>query len=62
MSKELRSDIKLEMWSNTISFLKQIQSETIADICWQYTDDGAITGIEIKFEYPVYMTTEKETK
>ena len=56
--KELRDDIKEEMWGNLISFLKEVDCGSIADMCWVYNDDGAVTDIQIKFEYPIYLTLE----
>ena len=55
--KELRDDIKEEMWGTAISFLKEVDCESIADLCWQYNKDGGIEKIEIIFEYPMYLTT-----
>ena len=54
--KELRDDIKQEMWGTAINFLNEISYENIADLCWLYNDDGAIEKIEITFEVPLYLT------
>ena len=54
--KELRDDIKEEMWGTAIDFLNKIDSQSIADLCWHYNDDGAIEKIEIAFETPIYLT------
>lgn len=54
--KELRDDIKQEMWETALNFLKGVDCESIADMCWNYNDDGAITKLEIIFEYPMYLT------
>ena len=53
MSDELRQ----WMWENTISFLKEVDSESVDDVSWQYNKDGAVEKIEIIFEYPMYLTT-----
>ncbi len=57
--KELRGDIKQEMWETAINFLKSVGCESIADMCWQYNKDGAVEKIEVIFEHPIYLTVKK---
>ncbi len=59
--KELRGDIKQEMWEKTMNFLQEVEHKNVVDVCWKYNDDGAIEGIEVAFENPLYFTdTPKE--
>ena len=60
--KELRDDIKSEMWETALGFLKGLSCENIADLCWRYNKDGAVEKIEVTFEEPLYLTSEPPDK
>ena len=52
---EIDEKLRTKMWKSTIRFLQQLYSKEIADVKWEYQDDGAVTKIEITFDHPIYM-------
>lgn len=52
----MANELQAEMWENTVRFIKQIDCESVADMCWKYNKDGAVSKIEITFERPIYLT------